>query len=176
VVEYKLSDSIGTRTQLVNVFENLESVLEKNVQNSIRAEEGVDFEDLPEVSSALAQLIKDNDIKVTTTSLKELKTWLAELKQSAPVLRLTFTSDPENAIITRIVKWFREQSGKEVLVRIGVQPTIAAGCIVHTPSHQYDFSLRNYLLQNTALFSEILNEKLATDVRDQTLTETVVTQ
>jgi F0F1-type ATP synthase delta subunit len=172
-VEYKLPVTIATRTQLVNVYENLKSVLEKGIQNNIRANEGVDFEDLPEVSSALAEIIKENNIKVDNQSLKELEAWMGDLKHTAPVVRFTFASDPENEVVARIVKWLRDESGKEVLVRIGVQPTIAAGCIVHTPSHQYDFSLRNHLLENVPLFTKILNEKIAPSTPER-VAETVV--
>lgn len=173
MVKYKLPESIVTRTQLVNVFKNLESVLEKNVQNSIRTEEGVDFEDLPEVSSALAEIIRDNKIKVDAKSLKELKTWLSELKHTAPVVRFTFASDPENEVTSRLVKWLRDASGREVLIRTSVQPSVAAGCLVHTPSHQYDFTLRQHLLDKVNIFTETLNRKLAEDTTPITQ-ETVV--
>ncbi len=161
MADYRLPESIATRTQLINVFKNLETVLEKNIQNSIRAEEGVDFEDLPEVSSALAEIIRDNKIKVDAKSLKELRVWLSNLKHTAPVVRFTFASDPENEVVSRLVRWLRDESGKEVLIRTSVQPSVAAGCIVHTPSHQYDFTLRQHLLDKVSLFTETLNRKLA---------------
>lgn len=165
MTDLKLPETIATKTQLVNVYKNLETVLEKNIQNSVRAEEGVDFEDLPEVSSALAQIIRDNKIKVDTKSLKELKTWLDELKHIAPVVRFTFASDPENEVTARLVTWLRDKSGKEVLIRTSVQPSVAAGCLVHTPSHEYDFTLRQHLLDKVGLFSEILSKKLAESVQ-----------
>ncbi len=164
MADYRLPESIATRTQLINVFKNLETVLEKNIQNSIRAEEGVDFEDLPEVSSALAEIIRDNEIKVDAKSLKELRVWLSDLKHTAPVVRFTFASDPENEVVSKLVRWLRDESGKEVLIRTSVQPSVAAGCIVHTPSHQYDFTLRQHLLDKVSIFTETLNRMLAKNV------------
>ena len=154
---YKLPISIATRTQLVNVLRNLEEVLDKGIQNSIRAHEGVDFKDLPEVSSALAEIVKENNVEVTTENLKKLGVWLDDLKHNAPVVRFTFASDPTNEIVSQLVKWLRDNSKKIVLIRTSVQPSVAAGCIVHTPSHRYDFSLRNELLEGVPIFVKYLN-------------------
>ncbi len=171
MADYKLPEAIATKTQLVNVFKNLEMVLEKNIQNSVRAEEGVDFQDLPEVSSALAQIIRDNGIKVDTQSLKKLKSWLGDLKHTAPVVRFTFASDPDNETTARLVKWLRAESKREVLIRTSVQPSVAAGCLVHTSSHRYDFSLRQHLLENVGIFSVTLSKILANSTQEPQSTE-----
>ena len=158
---YKLPTSVATRTQLVSVLRNLEDVLDKGIQNAIRTEEGVDFRDLPEVSSSLAELVRENELEVNTESLRKLGTWLDDLKHNAPVVRFTFASEPTNEIISRLIKWLRDLSDTSVLIRTSVQPTVAAGCIVHTPSHQYDFSLRNELLEGVPIFTKYLEEMVA---------------
>ena len=152
MADYKLPLSVATRTQVVNVLRNLEEVLDKGIQNAIRADEGVDFQDLPEVSSALAEIVKENELEVSTENLKSVGTWLDGLKHDAPVVRFTFASDPTNDVVSRLVKWLRDNSKKIVLIRTSIQPTLAAGCIVHTPSHQYDFSLRNQLVEGIPIF------------------------
>jgi hypothetical protein len=165
-VDYKLPTSVATRTQVVNVLRNLEDVLDKGIQNTIRADEGVDFQDLPEVSSALAEIVKENKTEVTTENLRTLGKWLEDLKHNAPVVRFTFGSDPSNDVTSKLVKWLRDQSKETVLIRTSVQPSVAAGCIVHTPSHRYDFSLRNELLQGVPIFMKYL-DKMADSVPDK---------
>lgn len=160
-MDYKLPISVATRTQVINVLRNLEDVLDKGIQNTIRAEEGVDFQDLPEVSSALAEIVKENNTEVSTENLRKLGKWLEDLKHNAPVVRFTFGSDPSNDITSRLVKWLRDQSKETVLIRTSVQPSVAAGCIVHTPSHRYDFSLRNELLQGVPIFVKYLDKMVA---------------
>jgi len=160
-VGYILPTSVATRTQVVSVLRNLEDVLDKGIQNNIRVEEGVDFRDLPEVSSSLAELVRENKLEVDTDTLRKLGAWLEDLKHNAPVVRFTFASEPTNEIISRLIKWLRDLSGKVVLIRTSIQPTIAAGCIVHTPSHQYDFSLRNELLEGVPIFTKYLDEMVA---------------
>ncbi len=163
-MDYKLPISVATRTQVVNVLRNLEDVLDKGIQNTIRAEEGVDFQDIPEVSSALAEIVKVNDLEVSTENLQALGKWLGDIKHSAPVVRFTFASDPNNAVVSKLVKWLRDNSNKTVLIRTSVQPSVAAGCIVHTPSHRYDFSLRNELLQGIPIFTKYLDKMAASAV------------
>lgn len=171
-MDYKLPISVATRTQVVNVLRNLEDVLDKGIQNAIRANEGVDFQDLPEVSSALAEIVKENNTEVTTENLRKLGTWLEDLKRNAPVVRFTFGSDPSNEITAKLVKWLRDESEETVLIRTSVQPSIAAGCIVHTPSHRYDFSLRNELLQGVPVFVKYL-DKMAASIPDKPTTAEV---
>lgn len=165
-MDYKLPVSVATRTQVINVLRNLEDVLDKGIQNNIRAQEGVDFQDLPEVSSALAEIVKENKTEVSTENLRKLGKWLEDLKHNAPVVRFTFGSDPSNDITSKLVKWLRDQSNITVLIRTSVQPSVAAGCIVHTPSHRYDFSLRNELLQGVPIFVKYL-EKMVASVPDK---------
>ncbi len=160
-MDYKLPVSVATKAQVISVLKNLEDVLDKGIQNSIRAKEGVDFQDFPEVSSALAELVKENDIKVSTENLKSLGKWLEILKSKAPVVRFTFSSDPSNEIVFKLAKWLRDNSNKIVLIRTSVQPSIAAGCIVHTASHRYDFSLRKELLQGIPIFTKHLRKMVA---------------
>jgi len=170
-VDYKLPTSVATRTQVVHVLRNLEDVLDKGIQNAIRANEGVDFQDLPEVSSALAEIVKENNTEVTTENLRKLGTWLEDLKHNAPVVRFTFGSDPNNEITIKLVKWLRDESQKTVLIRTSVQPSVAAGCIVHTASHRYDFSLRNELLQGVPMFVKYLDKMVASIPNKPTPTE-----
>ncbi len=157
-MDYRLPVSVATKTQVVNVLRNLEDVLDKGIQNTIRSEEGVDFQDIPDVSSALAQIVKVNNLKVNTKNLRALGKWLEGLKHNAPVVRFTFASDPNNEVVSKLVKWLRDNSNKTVLIRTSVQPSVAAGCIMHTSSHRYDFSLRNELLQGIPIFTKYLNK------------------
>lgn len=148
----RLPEAIATKADLVNVLRNLEEVLDTYRQNSIRGEEGVDFTARTDVSSNLAALVQENQLAVDVKTLTALETWLNQLKDRAPVVRFTFASDPTPEFLGRIVSWLRQASGQFVLVRFGIQPSIAAGCIMYTPAHHYDFSLRSKILKSGSIF------------------------
>lgn len=148
--------AIATKSDLVNVLRNLEDVIDAFVENSVRSEEGVDFVSRADVSSNLAELVKVNQLEVSVQTLKALKVWLTHLKDHAPVVRFTFANDPNQEFLAGIVEWLRKNSGQFVLIRYGIQPSIAAGCLMYTPRRRYDFSLRqNILDQGEAIIKYI---------------------
>lgn len=152
-----LPSSIATKSDVVAVLRNVDEVLDKYVENNIREQEGVDFKDRPDVASNLALLVSENKLDVSVETLNSLKTWLEHLKDHAPVVRFTFANDPTTDFLARLVTWLRQESGHFVLVRYGVQPTIAAGCLMYTPARRYDFTLRRHLLASDKVFGEVLS-------------------
>lgn len=156
MAQLKLPASISTKKDLIETLRNTEVVLDAYIENGVRSYEGVDFKSRPDVSSNLAELITENKLEVSIENLKFVKTWLNQLKDHAPVVRFTFSGDPSKAFVQQIVLWLRKETGKFVLIRYGIQPSIAAGCLMYTPAGRYDFSLRHELLQGGKIFSNIL--------------------
>lgn len=154
----KLPAAIATKTDLVNVLRNLEDILDIYVENTVRSQEGVDFSARSDVSSNLAALVQANNLSVDVRTLQALKSWLVQLKEHAPVVRFTFASDPTPEFLGQISQWLRETSGQFVLMRYGIQPTIAAGCLLTTPVRRYDFSLRSKILKSGDIFARIVND------------------
>jgi len=74
---------------------------------------------------------------------KALAQNLEQLLKTAPTITMSFAADPSTAFMTKITAWFRETIDPHVLVRTGLQPNIAAGFMLRTPSKVYDFSLRS---------------------------------
>jgi hypothetical protein len=57
---------------------------------------------------------------------------------------MSFASDPSAVFTVKIVIWLRTNIHPYLLLQVGLEPRIAAGCIVRTPNKQYDFSLRRH--------------------------------
>jgi F0F1-type ATP synthase delta subunit len=157
VAQLKLPFEVATKSDILRLIRNVDEVLDAFIENGVRDHEGVEFAQRPDVSSHLARLVSENDIQVSAELLKSLKLWLTHLSEKAPVVRFTFASDPTPEFLSKLVMWLRDESGQFVLIRYGIQPKVAAGCIVFTPSHRYDFSLRKQLLGSNNTFSEVLN-------------------
>lgn len=151
-----LPTDIASKADLIAVLRNVEDVLETYTENKIREFEGIDFASRPDVSSNLAALVAENELEVTFENLKILRNWLRSLKESAPVVRFTFASDPNPDFLGKLVAWLRRESGELVLVRYGIQPTIGAGCIMYTPSKRFDFTLKAQLKNSKDKFLEVL--------------------
>ena len=154
---FTLPSSVATKAQLLNLRKNLDDVLETMTQNRVRIHEQVQVEPSPSVSGALASLLATNKLHPTADVIRQLQQWVEALLHHAPVVRLTFSSDPGPKELNRMIEWFRQESGKVVLLHIGIQPTVAAGVIIRTTSHRYDLSLRAELLKRTDQFVDAIN-------------------
>lgn len=99
---------------------------------------------IPAMSRGLVEVAGTNGIIIENLdSRKRLLSELRSIKEHAPVLQITFASDPEPEILMQLVSWIRQNLHPTALISVGLQPAIVGGCIVRTPDHIYDFSLRN---------------------------------
>jgi hypothetical protein len=104
---------------------------------------------LPKTSRLLDELAQTNSLNLLEQSTRQhLGAFLADVAANAPVVHISFASDPSSAFLQKIVIWFRDNVHPSVLVRVGLQPTIAAGCALQTTNQYFDLSLRRYLQQN----------------------------
>lgn len=87
---------------------------------------------------------------------KQLVAYLWGMKATAPVLHISFSADPSPLFTQKLVVWLRHEINKDVLVTIGLQPSIGAGCIVRTNNKFFDLSLRKDMLaKRDMLLAEI---------------------
>jgi F0F1-type ATP synthase delta subunit len=112
---------------------------------------------LPKTSRTLERLAELNDANLLAQADRQrLTIFLQSLQQHAPVLHISFAAEPSAAFTAKIVEWLRGNISQYVLVQIGLQPSIAAGCVVRTTSKSFDFSLRKYLSKNRSLLTQAI--------------------
>jgi len=112
---------------------------------------------LPKMSRTLERLAEINDANLLQAADRQrLQAFLGSLQQHAPVLHISFASEPSAAFTAKIIEWLRANISKYVLVQIGLQPSIAAGCIVRTTNKSFDFSLRKNLTKSRGLLLDSL--------------------
>lgn len=79
--------------------------------------------------------------KMRQTLIGELKT----IQTTAPLMHISFATEPSPKVVERILIWLRSNIHPYTLLQVGLQPTIAAGCVLRTPNRIFDMSLRSYL-------------------------------
>jgi F0F1-type ATP synthase delta subunit len=98
---------------------------------------------MPHTSRLMDQLIEVNRLTLLHDQDRiALKEFLADIKEKAPVIHMSFSADPTPRFTQKLVTWLRKEIHPSLLLTIGLQPTIGAGCIVRTTNKQFDFSLR----------------------------------
>lgn len=114
---------------------------------------------LPKTSRLLDSLAEQNHIQLLKSGERErLHRFLSDILENSPVVHISFAVDPSSAFTGKIVTWFRQNISPTVLVQLGLQPSIGAGCIVRTPNHSYDLSLRHRFTERRAALLEKLKE------------------
>jgi len=110
---------------------------------------------LPKTSRLLEGLAGNNNFNLLLAEdRKKLATFLKNVGMKAPVIHISFAADPSSAFTAKIVAWFRTNIHPYALVQLGLQPSIAAGCVVRTSNKSFDFSLRNRFHDKRALLLE----------------------
>ncbi len=115
----------------------------------------------PAMASSLSRLL-DEAAKINHLDLNQvaqrqrLQAFLKEVKTDAPVIHMSFAVVPPSAFTIKLVNWLRSEVHPLLLLEIGLQPSIAAGCIIRTTSKYFDCSMRQHLVQNKPKLLELL--------------------
>lgn len=114
---------------------------------------------LPKLSRLLHDLTTANNLNLLDAKTRQnLAAFLADVATNAPVVHVSFAVDPSSAFLQKLVQWLRQNIHPSMLVRVGLQPSIAAGCTVQTTNRYFDFSLRQYLQQHRQLLVDGLRK------------------
>ncbi len=113
---------------------------------------------LPRVTRLLDALSADNGRNLLQEAdREEIHKFLIDTEQTAPTIHISFASDPSATFVSKLVTWLRANIHPTVMLQIGLQPSIAAGCVVRTPNKSFDLSLRHNLTDQRAKLIEALN-------------------
>ena len=115
---------------------------------------------LPRMSRIMETLAGGNKLNLLQSADREtLATFLKQVDQEAPVIHMSLAADPSAAFTAKVVAWLRANIHPHALLQLGLQPTLAAGCVIRTANKSFDFSLRHRFYEQrqvllTALASE----------------------
>lgn len=100
----------------------------------------------PRITFMLEQLARDNKHNLLdATHRSALKTGLEAANKNAPILHISFATEPSPRVTDVVLGWLRTNIHPQALLVIGLQPTIAAGLVLRTPNKIFDMSLRTHL-------------------------------
>ena len=115
---------------------------------------------VPKLSKLMEQTVDMNKLDLLQEKdRKRLKELLETVREQAPVLHISFSADPTPVFIEKLMAWLRREVHPVVLMTIGLQPNIGAGCIIRSSNKQFDCSLR----QDFANKRDVLMKKIAGD-------------
>lgn len=137
----------GDLRKLKREFEALEDTLQQ-----MRLRTNSPVAKLPRASRALEEFAATNRLNLLLPDDRQrAAAYIEHTAQHAPVLHISFATEASRKFTTELVLWLRTNLQADVLLEVGLEPYIAAGCIVRTPGKQYDFSLRARFAAQTGL-------------------------
>lgn len=87
---------------------------------------------------------------------QQLKNLIGTQMDKLPQLQISFAVEPSGEVVESILVWLRKNIHPSVLLKIGLQPSIAAGCILRSPNKVFDMSLRSYIKQQDGYLVELI--------------------
>ena len=127
------------RTDINRLLRELEQIEQASISSA--AAEGKDIPAL-KPSSMLTQLAATNGYELgRSDSRGELVAALAKIHDHAPLLHISFASEPSPKVIETLLEWLRSNIHIYALLQVGLAPAMGAGCVLRTPNKIFDLSL-----------------------------------
>lgn len=152
----ELPSILVSKSDAVRLRREFEALQEYLHQAALRHEESSHIK-LPKTSRLLDEFVTLNKLDLLHRADHDrAMATLTALTDSAPLLHFSFSAEPSSAFLAKLMVWLRQNIDPMVLVNVGLQPAIAAGCIVRTPNKQFDLSLGRSFQKSRQLLSDEL--------------------
>lgn len=134
-------------------------VLSDYVRQAELRQPGTPLKALPKTSTSLDAFAGDNKLNLLKHDDREAAlNFLSRLADQAPVVHISFASEPSATFMRKLTRWFRDQIDPHVLVNVGLEPSIAAGFTLRTLNRYHDFSLRQQFSDHRDILLKGLKE------------------
>lgn len=154
---FTLPSSLVGGSDLSKLIRELEKLDDFLYQTQIRTP-GSSMQ-LPKNSRTLDEVSSQNHYSLLDTAhRKQLLEALKHLDGHAPVVHISFAVEASPAFASKIVAWMRQHIHEYLLVEIGLQPSVALGCVVRTNNKIFDMSLRNKFSEDKQILIKKLEE------------------
>lgn len=144
-MELKLPLSVIGPAEISRLIREITSLEDYFIQAEASGGQGVKP---PRITRMLEELVNENKANLLEHKVRDtLRVALQTLLEKSPTVHISFAADPPPKALERILIWLRENVHPTILVRVGLQPNIAAGCVLRTANKIFDMSLKARFVQ-----------------------------
>lgn len=137
--------SVVTKSDLSRLVSELEQIDNELTTAEVRTKVGTPQGSQPTMSPVLAEFLADNKLELGAGKRQAVIEQVRHLKDSAPVLHMTFAVPADGESLRQLAQWVRTSLHPQTLIEPGLQPGLVAGVYLRTPNHVRDLSLRSLL-------------------------------
>lgn len=154
-MELKIPVKIVSRGDLNRILRELNRLNDYLVGAQFKSEDPAAVSQ--NISPLLGELAAANNYDLMDDKRrKELYSQLEALSANGPGLHISFTSAPSPNSLEKVIVWLRGNIHPQILLSVGLQPTIAAGCVLRTPNRVIDMGLKQTLMKKQPLLLEMI--------------------
>lgn len=114
---------------------------------------------LPKTTKALDNLAEANGLSLlNATHRKHLIGNLQKIKTDSKKIHISFAVEPSPSVMQKVVIWLRENIRPDLIIEVGIQPTISVGCVVRTTNKVFDMSLRHRFADSKKTLAGLLEK------------------
>jgi hypothetical protein len=150
--------------RLIRELDAIENAMQGQHLRTGQAEDGLQ---LPKLSALLDKVAEENKLDLTQHHQREsLAEFLKLLRKEAPRIHMSFSANPSAEFLLKLVGWLRTNMHPHVLVAVGLQPGIGAGCVLRTENRYFDMSLGKRFTGNREMLMKLLNKPVGPVVNE----------
>ena len=136
---FALPVQITGRTDINRLLRELEQIEQASISSAAAKTQAPLA---PSPSNMLTQVATANGYDLSRDdSRQQLAAALAKIHDHAPLLHISFASEPSPKVIETLLEWLRSNIHVYALLQVGLAPAIGAGCVLRTPNKIFDLSL-----------------------------------
>lgn len=146
--DFIMPPSTVSKIDVARLVHEVEWIDNELTTKSVRSKAGVNSHVEPILSEQLTDFLEQNKLTLLDASSRErghLIKQLRLLKDTAPVIHMTFASQADSESLAKLTAWLRESVHPQAVIAVGLQPALVAGVYVRTPNRVHDLSLRSQL-------------------------------
>lgn len=114
---------------------------------------------MPKLSQLLDEVVQLNRLDLTRPEHRQqLHGFLLDVKKNAPKVHMSFSANPSAHFIAELTTWLRTNVHPRLLVAVGLQPGIGAGCVLRTTNKYFDLSLSKSFAESRATLMKYLRD------------------
>lgn len=152
----RLPSLVSGKREVLHLQREVESITNEFIQARIAKQDIEQIRKVSNPSLALQSILKLNHLTINEETLRTITKELADIRASAPSVRISLAGEPTDEVKRKIVMWFRKNIDSRMLVTISVSPTLSAGFILQTEKRRYDYSFRTKLVNGIGAFKGAL--------------------
>jgi hypothetical protein len=153
---FKLPDRLVSSVDLMRTLRELKGLDDWLNQAAIRS--GGEKVNPPKTSATLDEVSSKNGVSLLDNAQRQqLITILESFAVKAPKIHIAFAVEPSANFLIQLVNWLRANIHPMILLDVGLQPALAAGCSVRTTNKLFDMSLRNRFVDSRHFLAEAID-------------------